>query len=123
MARIASYLALNKNGFPAGRMRHRIRIEALSGTQSASGEEIIDWSEVGTYWGDVIPVDGRELDIGDQPNAEISAIFIMRRNANIQAKMRAIYLGDAYDIKLPPLDVDSRHKWMLLLCSTGVNDG
>ena len=104
-------------------MRHRVRIEQISGAQNDTGEEVMDWSLVGTYWAAVIPVDGRELSAGDQTNAEVTTVMVMRRNPVIEAKMRAIYLDDIYNITQPPMDVDGMHKWMILLCSTGLNDG
>ena len=45
----------------AGRLRHRITINQKVVARNDFGEEIITWTEVGTFWGSVEPLQGREL--------------------------------------------------------------
>lgn len=58
----------------AGKLRHRLIFEEATETasESGSGEMLKTWDEVGTRWGSVDPLSGKELFTAQQTSSRVS---------------------------------------------------
>jgi SPP1 family predicted phage head-tail adaptor len=64
----------------AGRLRHRLIFEESTETASpsGSGEMLKTWNEVGTRWGSVDPLSGKELFTAQQTSSRVSHRITIR---------------------------------------------
>ena len=64
----------------AGRLRHRLIFEESVEVESTSGsgEMIKTWNEVGTRWGSVDPLSGKELFTAQQTSSRVSHRITIR---------------------------------------------
>ena len=64
----------------AGRLRHRLIFEESveTASTSGSGEMIKTWNEVGTRWGSVDPLSGKELFTAQQTSSRVSHRITIR---------------------------------------------
>jgi SPP1 family predicted phage head-tail adaptor len=89
----------------AGQLRHRLTVQqgVVSG-QNAAGEDIKTWTEVGTFWCRIEPLQGREAGEAQQRWAEARHKITMRKQPGVtlQPKMRGIWGSRTLDI----LDVE-----------------
>lgn len=106
-----------------GNLRRRISIQRKDMTQDSYGQPSLTWVSVADTWADIQPLSGRELEIAQAINAEVSHQVTIRHREGITAAMRIVYQGRYFNITSPPLDVDMRHKEIQLMCSEGLNDG
>lgn len=107
----------------AGRLRHRIRIDAQVVHVNSSGEQETAWEEVATVWAAVEPLSARESMIAEQTQSKVNARIVIRARDDIRASMRAVHGITVYNIEGVIRDPDSGLEWITLPCSTGVNDG
>ncbi len=103
----------------AGRMRHRVTIKQKSVTRSDSGEEVVIWETVGTYWASVEPIRGREFVEMHQAQAEISHRIRMRYNSAITPANRAYFGSRVFEI-VSVIHVEERGRETQLMCSERV---
>lgn len=106
-----------------GNLRRRISIQRKDTARDSYGQPNLVWVLVAEVWADIQPLSGRELEIAQAMNAEITHQVTVRYREGITAAMRIVYQGRFFNITSPPLDVDMRHKEMQLMCSEGLNDG
>jgi SPP1 family predicted phage head-tail adaptor len=108
----------------AGRLRHRIRIEAQVVHVNSSGEQDMSaWEEVATVWAAIEPLSARESMIAEQTQSKVNARIVIRARDDIRASMRAVHGSTVYNIEGVIRDPDSGLEWITLPCSTGVNEG
>lgn len=64
----------------AGRLRHRLIFEEATRTASPSGtgQMLTTWNEVGTRWGSVDPLSGKELFTAQQTSSRVSHRITIR---------------------------------------------
>jgi SPP1 family predicted phage head-tail adaptor len=112
-------------GLPAGRLRHRVSIEALvSGLDSdgATEEEWVD--QVGRLLpAEIVALSGRELVAAQAAHSEVVTRIRIRYRPGVTASMRVVHRGTAYDIAAVVQDPDSGRRWLTLHCKSGVNAG
>ncbi|MFO7537614.1 MAG: phage head closure protein [Chloroflexota bacterium] len=73
----------------AGRMRHRLAIQAKAAAPDAYGQEVIDWQDVAIVWGSVEPISGRELVELRQELGEVTTRIRLRyRRDRLTPEMR-----------------------------------
>lgn len=110
----------------AGRLRHRITIQALGREQDPeTGEELEDWI---TVWekvpASVEPLSARDLIAAQAGQSEATGRMVIRYRPGVLPTMRILYRGELYNIQGPPLaDPVSGLEYLTILVAKGVNDG
>lgn len=99
----------------AGKFRHRVTIKEKSVTRNTYGEETVTWVEIGTYWGSVEPIRGREFVEMRQAQAEITTRIRIRYISGITPAMKAFYDSREYDI-MDVIHVEERQREIQLMC-------
>lgn len=84
--------------FAAGRMRHRVILQAKSVTRDAVGGEVVTWVDQATVWADVQALSGRALIAAQQASSEVTAAIHVRHRADIQPDWRIKHGTDLYAI-------------------------
>ncbi|MDH4319948.1 MAG: phage head closure protein [Desulfobulbaceae bacterium] len=99
----------------AGRLRHRVIIQAAGGTANGYNEVVATWSNVATVWADVRPASGKEQWRGLEPEAVVSHEVAMRYRAGVGPANRLLFGSRVLNIKAV-LNLDERNRELLLLC-------
>lgn len=108
----------------AGQLNRRITLESLVQTKDSEGGMVDSWSAVATVWAKVDNLSGndrRATSHGGQV-AEARTEFTIRHRSDLNAKMRVNYSGKKYNIRHLN-DFAEAHRFVVLTCDTGVNDG
>ena len=112
-------------GLPAGRLRHRVSIEALVvglDTDGATEEEWID--QIGRLIpAEIVALSGRELIAAQAVQSKVSTRIRIRYRAGVVPSMRVVHRGLAFNIEGIVPDPDSGRRWLTLMCTSGVNAG
>ena len=108
----------------AGKLKHRVQIQAQNGAQDSVGQPDEDFATVATVWADVEPLNGREYFTAQQIVGEVTTRITMRYQPIIDVvavneRVRIVFEGLNYSIK-NVIDVDMRHVTHVLMCGTGV---
>ena len=106
----------------SGDLRRQVLIQQRGTTTDSYGQRSTTWSDVATTMADIQPLQGRELEIAQAINAEVSHTVVMRYRTGITAAMRLVYQGRKFAIHAVT-DVDTRHKTLQLTCAEGLSDG
>lgn len=109
----------------AGRLRTQVTIEQLlcgSPQQLPTGEPDESWATLYTAWAHIQPVLGREYFAAEQVQSKVDTKIRIRYRSGITAAMRVVAGGVNYNIEAV-MDIDNRHEEIILMCSTGVNNG
>jgi SPP1 family predicted phage head-tail adaptor len=109
----------------AGRLRHRVTIEAPVETQDATTGAIdVTWSPL---WVDVpaeiAPRSGREFLAAQQLQAEVSTLITFRWRDGLTAKDRIRHGTRIYNPVALLQDPDSGLEYIVAACGDGVNEG
>lgn len=118
-------MATAANLLPAGRLRHRIRIEALSTDIDSDGAQVESWADpFGLLLSaEIVPLSGRELLAAQGEHGQVSGYIRLRWRAGIDAGMRAVHRGTVYDIQAVLPDPESGVRWLRLVVAAGVSSG
>ena len=114
--------------FPAGRARHRIKLQSKSVAKNGIGEEIVTWADVVTdtadhcLWAEVWPMKGREFFSAQSTQYAADVRFRLRYRAGLTREMRVLWGGEPYDI-VQILDVGAEHQTTEILAVNGVRNG
>jgi SPP1 family predicted phage head-tail adaptor len=95
----------------AGQLRHRVRVDRPSYSQTATGEPVISWVEAATVWAAVVPTSGREYYMRDQTRDEVDTAILMRWSpqlAEMGATWKVVFKGVEYDVQ-SVMDADLRN--------------
>ncbi len=107
----------------AGELRERVTIQEKLVSKDSFAEERPLWSDVATVWAAVEPLSGREFLEARQVQAETTTRIRMRYRAGIRAEMRLVHGTHIYEITAPPMDIESKHKELQLMCKEIIGDG
>lgn len=86
----------------AGRLRHKVRLERFTETQSAFGEPVKAWALLKEVWASVEPLKGAERQRAQQQAAAEDVRIVLRWSsdiASLNSKDRVVYGSKVYDIK------------------------
>jgi SPP1 family predicted phage head-tail adaptor len=100
----------------AGKLRHRVTIEAPSEGQDAYGEPASTWTPVTQVWASREDLTGREAYAAQQVRAEVTTRFGMRFRDGITAKMRLLSDGIAYNVA-SVADPDGRKRTLVVMAA------
>lgn len=99
----------------SGKLRTLLTLNQKSVTQNASGEDVVTWAELGTYYADIHPLTGREVDqVGQRwAEAQFRVTARVRSDITIQRADQFIWGSRTLDI-LGVEDVDQRGRELLI---------
>ena len=106
----------------AGRLRHRVAIQDATETRDAHGGVSRAWSTSATVWASVEPLQGRELWLAQQVQAQATVRVRMRYRSGLDSTMRLQLLdGDGnaektYNIEAV-MDLGERGRELEILCA------
>lgn len=105
---------------PAGRRNRLISIEARSPSKDSAGQRVLTWLPfVASTWAHVEQLQGRELELAQAIVADASHRITIHYRPGITAGMRVRYQGRILPIAAPPIDPDTAHRSLVLLCTEG----
>lgn len=109
----------------AGRLRHRVTIQARSNVQDpVSGETVIVWTDAWINVAAAIePLSARELIAAQAQQSEVTARVTLRPLSGLTAQHRLVHNGRVYNIEGVIPDPDSGLEWVTLPVSEGASDG
>lgn len=108
----------------AGKLRHRITIQAKGMTQDpVTGEMVEGWSDMVSVWASVEPLSAREFIAAQANQSEITARIVIRYRPGILPTMRILHRGKVYAIQGVLPDADSGLEYITLPVSEGVSQG
>ena len=94
----------------AGQLRHRITIQRKTGGKDAWGTPIPDaWEDVAKVWADIRHQSGSESIRAGADVSIVRASVRIRWRTGIDAGMRVLYQGQAYDIEAVLPGGDRQH--------------
>jgi len=105
----------------AGNLRHIVKIQYVTQTQSSSG--VVDNVWVDLYsklYASVDPVSVREFLVAATTESQVVARITIRYKKDVTAKMRVVHGDKVYQIEGVQPDIDSGIEYLTLACSTGV---
>lgn len=98
----------------AGKLRHRVTIEQRAAGQDAAGQPATTWVPVATVWANVRHQNGLEAIKAGADTSLVKASIRIRHRSGLNAGMRVVFEGAAYDIKA--LLPDGRRQYLDLVC-------
>lgn len=109
----------------AGRLRHRISIQARNNVQDpVTGETVISWVDAWVNIAAAIePLSAGERIAAQAQRSEVTARITIRPLSGLTAAHRILHNGRVFNISGVIPDPDSGLEWMTLPCSEGANDG
>jgi len=108
----------------AGKLRHRVIIQKHDQSQDpATGEIVTAWVNVATVWAAIEPLSAREFIAAQAGQSQISARATIRYTDGLDATMRLLHNGAAYNIEGVLPDPKSGRHYLTLTLSGGVSDG
>lgn len=111
----------------AGELSRRITIQSRQAGEDAAGQPLLTWVDVVSVWANVKGATGmasiRQSGLQDNVAASLNSYsFRIRYRAGIDAGMRVLMDGEAFDIKQVRMDHAGK-VWADLVCEAGGNDG
>jgi SPP1 family predicted phage head-tail adaptor len=82
----------------AGRLRHRVQIQAATDTRASDGSLTRTWATVATRWASVEPLNGRELYYAQQVQPLVSVQVTMRYYDGLTPAHRLYWDSRAFEI-------------------------
>lgn len=82
----------------AGKLRHKMTIEAPPTTRNAYNEATGSWTTFATVWGSIEPLSGRELVAARELQSDVDFKITIRYLSGVAAKMRVSWNSRTFDI-------------------------
>lgn len=105
----------------AGRLRHRVKIQAPVSTQDEYGGTAGSWTDVATVDAGIHPMSGRELLAAQAIQSSVTHEIAMRYRV-VDATNRILYGARIFNIK-SVVNIDERNRDLVLLCTEGLDRG
>lgn len=99
----------------AGWLRHRIKIQKLTETRSASGQVNRDWEDYLSAWASIEPLRGREYLQGKQADASVDHRIRMRYRSGITPDMQVVFGSRKFEI-VSVINVIEGNRELNLMC-------
>lgn len=109
--------------FSAGKLRHRVIIQRLTGEQDSSTGAIDEqWEDVATVWAAIEPISAREFVTSQAEASKVTARITMRYRSDIDATCRLYHPAKDkfYNVEGILADKESGLEYLTLPCSEGV---
>jgi SPP1 family predicted phage head-tail adaptor len=114
---------------PAGKLRHRVKLERPTYAQNTTtGEQTLTWVTVATVSAAIEPMSAKEFISAQAMQSQIDTRITIRHRDDVAANWRATHMvnGGAwkiYNIHGVLADRESGLEYQTLPCSAGVNTG
>jgi len=83
----------------AGKLRHRVTLQAPVNGTTAGGERVATWTTVQTVWAAVRPASAAEIDVGSKSNMQLTHTVEVRWQDNIfLPERRFLFKGRSLEI-------------------------
>lgn len=83
----------------AGRLRHKVELQEPQTTQDQNtGEMIVTWVTIANPWAAVEPASVSAFLAAAAAQSEVKGQIVIRKRSNINATMRFVHRGKAYQI-------------------------
>lgn len=102
----------------AGKLRHKIEIQSVSGSENDFGERVDEWTTDATVSAAIEPLRGSERLLAQQVQANVSHLIIMRYRA-VTSDQRVKFGSRIFDIQAV-LNIDERNRETHLACAEAV---
>ena len=89
----------------AGKLDRQIVLKSYSETKGSAGGITETYTDVATFWADVIDLRGNQFFAAQQVNSGITTKFRIRYRSDIDARWRIGWKGKEYDIIGVPVEV------------------
>jgi SPP1 family predicted phage head-tail adaptor len=110
----------------AGILNRRVILDRNVTTQDSSGDPVADWQPFATVWAAIIPLTGREADLGDNDILAEADTRIRLRYSPVTAALRPVdrirYGAHIYNI-VNVADVDTAHEEIQVIAKSGLSEG
>lgn len=108
----------------AGELRHPIIIESLAPTRDAQGGMIRTWTQFAALRAKIANLSGNEENATSHGGltGEARTEFTIRYVPGVDSSMRIRYGGQLYNI-IHVNDFKEEHRFIIITCDTGANDG
>lgn len=110
----------------ASRLKHRVTLQAPTGTRDGYGERVTTWTDIATVWAAVEPLSVRDTLAAQQINSEITHRVTIRYSAATFAALGPecrVKLGSRYlPLVGPPRNLEEANVVIELLCSEGMRE-
>jgi SPP1 family predicted phage head-tail adaptor len=103
----------------AGRLRHRVSIQAPSETLDDFGEADLSWATDSTVWASIEPISGNERFSSDQVTAELTHRVFIRYLTGLTPRKRLLFGSRVFQIQ-SILNKDEKNEQLELLCREDV---
>lgn len=108
----------------AGKLRHRVTLQAPGGTQDpVTGEMTPGWADVATVWAHVRYTSGREFRQSATDQAQGIGDITMRHREDVAANWRGLWRGKVLNLSAPLPDEESGRDYLTIPFTEGVGDG
>lgn len=105
----------------AGDLRHLVRIEKPQSYQNQqTGERCTRWVLVAQVYAQIVPSSAREFNAARAEQSEVTGRIVIRFRADVDATMRIVHRGVAYQIQGVLPDPVSGLEYLTLPVSKGV---
>lgn len=98
----------------AGRIRHRVRIEAPLRTPDGGGGATETWVTVAEAWAEISPAGGTERLEADRVAGRVTHVIHMRAGVNLAPEMRVVNGTRIFEIRAA-IDLNERGRWLRVL--------
>lgn len=110
--------------YQAGEFNTKVAIEQLTpAVDAVYGSKAMTWTAFASWWCRISPMTGQEAYANQAIEAKSTFKMEGPFISGVNAKMRVNDHGAFYDITSPPLDLDNRHRYMVILAKTGIDRG
>ena len=105
----------------AGKLRHRVELQEQQIAQDPNtGEMLSTWVTIACPWAEIVPLSAREFIAASAEQSEVRARIVIRYRQDVNASMRIVYRGLAYNILGVLADPVSGLEYLTLPVSEGV---
>lgn len=98
----------------AGKLRHRVAIEAVVRTPDLGGGASETWVQVAEAWAEIVPARGNEQLTADQIEGQVSHVLHLRAGFAIEPAMRIRWGARVLEIR-SVIDLGERRRWIRIL--------
>lgn len=105
-----------------GDLNRQVSLQQRTSARDTFGQGSVTWTEIAKVMAAIKPLSGRELQIAQAMNAEVTHEVTIRWRRTINAGMRLVYQSRIFDIH-SIVDVEMRHEALQLSCGEGLTGG
>lgn len=99
-----------------GSLNKRIKLQSQVKAKNAMGGTTISWKDEVTVWGAIWPISANEAVRSGQLSGVITHRIRIRYRSDIKASWRGLHNDKYYNITSPPIDLNTDHKILDILC-------